>query len=304
MRYRTRKSFSILVLAVISVFAVSDVFAAGQGFYMGLEAGFSRSDGVDVSQSAINNPTKCDSLLYPSGTNPPADPDCAIGDKMPLISSMFSASNGFVGGASLGYSLDSGVRIEAEYLHRRDGSERRNVDLGSAGNDPLSTKDSEWSESSPPFERLRDFKADQFFLNAYYDFQNESRVTPYIGGGIGVASLRMRYKAEFLRKDDLGSEPWQIAAAGTASRVDTALENTSFGFQVIGGFDYSLGDKTSIGVKGRWTRFNGFDENDKLWEEIRGHVPVLADGTTPFTSDFEVDDISNWAVSLTVKYYL
>ncbi len=119
-----------------------------------------------------------------------------------------------------------------------------------------------------------------------------------------MGSTQMRYSARFLRKDDLGTEPWQRAAAGTLSYIDTELKKNRFGFQVIGGVDYALGEDFSIGAKVRWTRFGGFDRDDVLWTEVRNHRPVRADGVTPFTSDLEAQDQDNWTVTVGLKYYL
>ncbi len=289
------------LMAVLFVFGSSATASASDRFYIGLEAGFSKSGDLDVSHSAVNNVTRCDSLLYPSGTAPA---DCGPG-KVSTIKNEFTLGTGFVGGATLGYALGNGLRFEAEYLYRRQGSDRRLIRLGSSSSDdPLDLKRSEWNENDPPSERVYDLSAHHFFLNAYYDLRNGSPFTPYIGGGIGMGSTQMRYSAKFLRKDDLGTEPWQMAAAGTLSYIDTELEKTRFGFQVIGGVDYALGDDFSVGAKVRWTRFGGFDRDDVLWTEVRNHRPVRADGVTPFTSDLEVEDQNNWTVTGGLKYYL
>lgn len=277
--------------------------SAEDKFYIGLEAGFSKSGDLGVSHSFVNHPTRCDSLLYPSGMTPPTDAECTA-DKTSTVANEFTPGAGFVGGATLGYALGNGLRFETEYLNRRQSSERRLVRLGSASDDPLDQKSSEWDENDPPSELVYDLGAHHFFLNAYYDLRNESPLTPYIGAGIGIGFVEMRYSARFLRKDDLGMEPWQDAAEGTTSSIDTGLEKTKFGFQVVGGVDYALGDQFSIGAKVRWTRFGGFDRDDVSWTEIRDHEPVRADGVTPLTSDFEVDDMDNWTFTVGLKYYL
>ena len=290
------------LVAVLFMFGSSQVLAEDK-FYIGLEAGFSKSGDFDFSNSFVNHPTRCDSLLYPSGATPPTDAECTS-DKASTVKNVFTPGAGFVGGATLGYALGNGLRFEAEYLNRRQGSDRRLMRFGSGGDDSLDLKSSEWNENDPPSERVYDLSTHHFFLNAYYDLRNDSPFTPYIGGGIGMGSTQMRYSAKFLRKDDLGTEPWQIAAAGTTSRIDAELEKTKFGFQVIGGVDYALGEDFSIGAKVRWTRFGGFDRDDVLWTEVRNHRPVRSDGVTPFTSDLEVEDQDNWTVTVGLKYYL
>lgn len=277
--------------------------SADDKFYIGLEAGFSESGDLNVSQSFINHPTRCDSLLYSSGATPPTDAECTS-DKTSSFGNAFTPGAGFVGGATLGYVLGNGLRFEAEYLNRRQGSDRKLIFPGAGSNDPFEQKSSEWSEQDPPWEQVRDLSSHHFFLNAYYDLLNDSPFTPYIGGGIGVGSMEIRYSNRLLRKDDLGTEPWQVAAAGTASSVNTELGKTTLGFQVIGGVDYVLGDDLSIGAKVRWTHFSGFDRDDVLATEIRSHKPVHADGVTPYTTDFQVDDMNNWTFTVGLKYYL
>ena len=54
----------------------SSQVSAEDKFYMGLEAGFSKSGDLDISHSFVNHPTRCDSLLYAPGATPPGDAEC------------------------------------------------------------------------------------------------------------------------------------------------------------------------------------------------------------------------------------
>ena len=290
-----------MAVLLVSVLPATDSVA--EGFYVGLEAGFSKSGDMDVSQSLIDHPIRCDSFLYPSGATPPMDAECTT-EKITTIANVFAPGAGFAGGATLGYAFGNGLRFEAEYLNRRQGSHRRLARLGSGGGETFEQKESEWDENDPPSERVYDLSAHHFFLNAYYDLRNNSPFTPYIGGGIGVGSTQMRYSARFLRRSDLGPEPWQMAASGTVSDIDTKLEKIRFGFQVVGGVDYALGDDLSVGAKVRWTRLSGFDRNDVSWTRVRSHESIRADGVTPLTTDFEVGDTDIWTFTVGLKYYL
>ena len=289
------------LLAVLLASALSATDSAAAGFYVGLEAGFSKPGDVGVSQSLIDHPTRCDSFLYPAGATPPVDAECTT-EKTTTIANVFAPGAGFAGGATLGYAFGSGLRFEAEYLNRRQGSQRRPARLGSGG-ETFDQKESEWNANDPPSERVYDLSAHHFFLNAYYDLRNGSPFTPYIGGGIGVGSTEMRYSARFVRRSDLGTEPWQMAAAGTVSDIDAKLGKTGFGFQIAGGVDYALGDSLSVGAKVRWTRLSGFDRDDLSWTRVRGHESIRADGVTPLTTDFEVDDTDSWTFTVGLKYY-
>ena len=73
------------------------------------------------------------------------------------------------------------------------------------------------------------------------------------------------------------------AAAGTLSLLNTEFTDTLFGFQFLGGLDYALTEKVSIGMKARWASFQDL-EGDTVWDLIRSHRPVRADGETPFDS--------------------
>ena len=274
----------------------------GSGFYVGVEAGISKPQNFRIAQFAVNHPTRCDVLLYSNPSDAPSGGACANNTSSELVENRFGLGAGFAGGATLGYSLGN-FRFEAEYLNRRQGPVSKLISLGSGGNDPLATKQNEWSEVDPPSERVSDFTAQHFFLNAYYDFRNDSPLTPYLGGGAGFGLVDMRYTARFTRKSDLGTAEWQQAASGTTSIVDTKLRGTPFGFQAVGGVDYGLTERTSVGVKVRWTRFLGFKDNDKLWRTIRSHAPVRADGATPFTSGFDLGAMNVWTVTAGMKYY-
>ena len=73
------------LMAVLFVFGSSATASASDRFYIGLEAGFSKLGDLDVSQSGVNNVTRCDSLLYPSGTAPA---DCGPGKVSTVVSSL------------------------------------------------------------------------------------------------------------------------------------------------------------------------------------------------------------------------
>ncbi len=281
--------------------SASSMALAADGFYVGLEAGFSKSGNLDISQFGVNRPTKCDSLL--PGVTASTDPECTA-NKISTIPTEFSPGLGFTGGAALGYALGNGLRFEVEYLNRRQGSDKTLIQLGSRSDDPLDQKKSEWDQNDPPSANLSDITAHNFFFNAYYDMRNDSPFTPYIGAGVGLGSTKMRYNARFLRGSDLGTEPWQVAAAGTTSYLDAKLEETGFGYQVVGGIDYLLGEDLSIGAKVRWIRLSAFDKDDISWTQVRDHAPVRADGVTPITADFEVDDTDSWTFTIGLKYYL
>lgn len=285
-----------------------------RGFYVGVELGFANPSDVTSAISGVNHPTRCDRLLYPASSPPDEianDMACTANIPRPLSNNSYDLGTGFLGGLSLGYTLDR-FRVEFEYMNRSHGGDSSRFQVA-GGNQALRSKDSEWNGDDPPSERISDFIAHQFFVNAYYDVLNDSRWTPYLGGGFGWARTSMRYTNRFVRKPKgeylaIAFDPaWnhqeaKEAAAGTLSFWDTRISDTIFGFQFMGGLDYALTESVSIGVKGRWAKFGDINHGG-VWNLIRSHKPVQADGTTPFTSQLTLDDIEYWAMTLGLKYH-
>ena len=299
----------MFVLALTGTVQAEDDRERSNGIYVGGEFGFVSAEGLSSDLLGINHPTQCDQLLRDD--NPATDdrvvdlsnPACNVGD-MPqtLSANTFDLGNELLGGISVGYVLDR-VRIELEYSHRvYDGSDSSPWRIPGS-NASLASKNNEVSELDPPSERISNFDAHQLFVNAYYDFLNSSRWTPYLGAGFGWARTRFDYIARFLRKTLAQGYPPDKppAAAGTLGYWDTRVSETLFGFQLMGGLDYALSENLSMGIKARWAEFEDFSHSG-IWDLIRSHEPVLADGVTPWKSTLEFDDVEYWAVSYVVKY--
>ena len=280
------------------------------GFYVGLEVGRANASTLTSVVTGVNHPTRCDRLLYPASTSPPAsDEACRASTPTAILRNAFNPGGGVVSGLLFGYRADR-VRVEVEYLTRSQGPATAAV--GATTDVALQGKDTEWSDDQPPREWIRDYAAHQIFANAYYDFPNESPWTPYVGGGLGVAITTLNYANQFIRKPDaeylrIDFEPdWpdaaKRAAAGTLSSLDTTVRQEAFGFQVLAGADYALTEHTSVGVTGRWAQF-GHITDEATWDLIRSHAPVQADGVTPFDTTQRFEGISYLAVTVGLKYH-
>jgi len=300
-----RRLVLILGVWLLASAGVVNAETSRQGFYAGIELGFANAADVGSVLSGVNHPTKCDQLLKGSGENhnvvPLSDADCAGNTPQPMTTNSFDLSTGFLGGVSVGYALDR-FRVEFEYLNRSHGGDS-SLWRTPGENVALVDKNDEVSQIDPPSERVSDFSAHQFFLNAYYDFLNASRWTPYVGAGVGWARTSLDYQARFLRKTVEQGYPADKpqAAAGTLSLLNSEFTDTLFGFQFMGGLDYALTEKVSIGMKARWASFQDL-EGDTVWTLIRSHKPVRADGTTPYDSTLTFSDIQYWALSFGLKY--
>ncbi len=83
-----------------------------------------------------------------------------------------SFSGGLAVGLDLQYLTMLPVRVEFEAMTRTDTS-----------------ADNTWSAGSSTYEAKQDIGLTTYFVNAYYDFYTATPFTPYIGAGIGFASI-------------------------------------------------------------------------------------------------------------------
>ena len=304
-------SRGVLLIALCAAVACIPGTATAQddrdGVYVGLQLGVALPTAVQSARRYVSHPTRCDVLLYPPSVSPPVD-DPACSDNMPrVVSNEFEPGAGPVGGFTVGYAT-GGLRFEMEYLNASLGSTESPVGTSAV----LQTKTSEWSTEHPPFEWIGEYKARQVFANVYYDFLNDSRWTPFAGAGIGRAAVELNYYLRFLRKPE--AEYLQIefdpdwpdvakrAAAGTVSILDTYPAQKVFGYQVLGGVDYALSKRTSLGVAVRWARFDDV-HHEAVYNVLRSHAGVLADGVTPFNNELEFSGIGYQVLTVNLKYH-
>ena len=257
----------------------------------------------------VSHPTRCDSLLYPPTVSPPVnDPACR--DNQPAVTSNeLDPGAGPTGGFMLGYAT-GGLRFEMEYFSASPGSAESPI--GDTTSTALLSKTSEWSTDQPPYEWIGEFTVHQVFANLYYDLRNGSRWTPFAGAGIGWAAVDLNYYLQFVRKPE--AEYLQIefdpdwpdvakrAAAGTASILDTYAGQNVFGYQALAGIDYALSDHTSLGVALRWARFDDVD-HEGVYNIVRSHAPVRADGVTPWNYEVEFSGLGYQALTVNLKYH-
>ena len=309
-RRATRRPGSRLVvmapLAGALSLAAADA-AMAQRFYIGFEEGGPRARTAKSSQTFLNHPTRCDVLLYPEGLTPPSDPACHAGEAATAITNSFDVGTGFGYGSTVGLSYGA-LRVELDFRMRGHGRDTRPIKVAD-GNEAMSGKNPEWAV--PPVETLSDVRADEGFLNLYYDYENRTRWTPYVGAGVGLAQIEAHYAAIFVRKPEpeylaIAFAPdWpeeaKRAAAGTANLLNAEISGWSPGLQFIAGLDMNLGELV-LGIKVRWGRFRDLTTTTE-YELIRSHAPVHADGVTPFAVDIGLGGLGYREVALVMKYY-
>ncbi len=308
----------------VFVLGMNILTAAHADFYVGADLGLADSHVLDSTSFGTSRPTRCDVLMYSDATRPTGaianDPACGTVDSKTKWNSRFDTGSGLAVGLHTGYVRDR-LRFELEFMHVKPGSASHPI-ITASTHPGLASKDREWSEAAPPHEWISDFRIRQYFANLFYDFSLESRWTPYIGIGAGWARVKMQHKRRLLRKtedegyldvasdvpeaqSEYGWKPaswfeWRENAAGTLSAMDTELSDTLFGFQLLAGVDYALTDRTSVGIKARWSQFDNFKDY-AAYDLIRDHAPVDVDGVTPFGDQVKMDNIEYWAVTVGFK---
>ncbi len=308
--FRTARNPLLLTIAV-SILGAAGIAGAQEdrGFYLGFQAGLADAATLGTVLTAVNHPTRCDALLYPAPAMAPTDAACRDNTSRPLFDNSFEPGAKVAAGISIGYDLGR-LRLELEHLSRHQGGQT--VPLRTAsGNVAIAGKGNEWSPVDPPTESVSDFSSREFFVNAYWDFENDSSWTPWVGIGAGLARTHIRYRASLVRKTlaqgfqdvepPLTVADRPAAAAGSLSLFDSEFSDDILGYQVLAGLDRALGDRTSFTLTARWTRFADLS-GSAVWKMIRSHAPVQADGTTPFTSDLEFDGIGYAGVSAGLRY--
>ena len=96
--------------------------------------------------------------------------DSDVVDHGPPVDDMtVTADNGFSIGGFMGYAFENGYRIEGELVYQRNSFDEQKG--SSAGDSSLSNN----------------ISSAAVLANGYYDFKNDSRVTPFLGGGFGFS---------------------------------------------------------------------------------------------------------------------
>ena len=290
----------------------ADAQESRRGAYVGIEQGVAGSSALRGVLTGNSQPTRCDSLLYAAGV--PDGTDCPLGAPREIYRTDFDLGAGFAAGVVGGYGW-RWIRVEAEYLRQHSGSSTSLI--ASVDRLVATEKAREWSESASPFAQVSDVLSQQAFVNVYIDAVNGSRWTPYFGAGAGAVRTSLGYGNRYVRQTLAqgyspagGVDPltateipeWQRNAAGTVSAVETRIAETRFGLQVLGGADYAMNEHVSITFKARWSRFASID-SQFLWDLVRSHEPVLADGETPYDLGLKLDGFWHVLFTLGLQYH-
>ena len=295
----------LLVMAL--VICAGPVFAK-DGFYMGMDLGIAVAPEMDVQTGGLDDwsstdvpATRCDRTINPDGLQVPSG-DCSD-DPPPWgpLAESFDGGSGVLAGLAVGYRIGN-FRAEGEYFYRNanhDSTDNPYPEGIGAGYKTIE-------------DAVDDVFSHNFFANLYYDYHSDSKFTPYVGLGVGLAQVSVGYRTLWQRATDPGEitvfergvpgEELNQKLVGALTYDRARMSDMLFGYQVLAGVDYQVSDPLSIGLKFRWADFGEF-EDESAYTELRGHASVAGNPPRPVTYYIRTDDIQFWGVSLNMKYH-
>lgn len=283
--------FILSVLAPMSIAAES---------YLSLQTGLATSHSdVDVDVYGINHPTYCDVVLYPNPVDAPTEGACALSEYQRSWAGLYRPAGGWFTNLAYGRVLGS-WRIEGMYERNQFSSDQQLLPLATSGDSAILSKTNEWSQYALPNNSYDDQSTSILAVNVLREFETApSGVwdTWYIGAGVGVAFLDFNYGNEFLRKtvgegylDVPFPVQWpdaaKLNAAGSLSSINTTVQERALTYSLIAGVDMFTGTDLTFGFRLTWRVVGDVEHDNALWRTIRSHAPVIADGRTPFETDF------------------
>ena len=285
--------------------------------YLSVQSGFviTHSE-VDVDVYDNNQPTYCDSVLYPDPNDAPTDGACASNKLQKSYAGVYSPEGGWF--ASLAYGRVVGSwRIEALYERNQFRSDEQLLPLATSGDRAILSKTDEWSQYALPNNSYDDQGTSILAVNVLRNFELASRQnwSGYIGAGLGIAFLDFKYSNEFLRKS-VGEgyldvpfpvewpEAAKLNAAGSLSSLTTSVQERALTYSLIAGIDFDTGQEMTFGVRLSWRVIDDVEHDNALWRTIRSHRPVIADGRTPFESNFVFKSWSNLTVGFVATRHI
>ena len=295
------KKFLFVLVMMGLVFSSVPVLAK-DGFYIGGDLGIAVAPGLDVTNSDDDVATTCDGFI-----NPSPDPSCSRSPSS--WPNEFDGGTGILAGATLGYRMGS-FRAEAEYFYRgTTHDDTDDIDLAGSAQVNLDKSQEELEDYDGG---LDDVLSHNFFANLYYDYRSDSKFTPYVGVGLGVAQVSVDWFNRWKRNDDPqhirtfddypNADALNQKLAGTTTIGRAKLSDTLFGYQVLAGVDYQVSEPVSIGLKFRWADFGEFESDPREWDQLRSHESAIEPGGGRVQYQVMTDDIQFWGVSLNMKY--
>ncbi len=317
------KKFLFVLLVMGLAFSSGQVLAK-DGFYLGMDVGVAVAPDMDVQTGGFDDWTTdsapdgfpgvlCDQTIYGDVQTPQG----ACGEDPASwgpANESFDGGSGILAGLAVGYRLGS-FRVEGEYFYR--GTRYGSTDEPYFPADDWRPSDSTQyggdgaTGGGGAEDAVDNLMSHNFFANLYYDFRSDSKFTPYVGVGIGLAQVSVDYRTRWHRNpngDEInairpphGAVELNQRLAGLLTNDEATMTDTLFGYQALAGVDYQLSEPLTIGLKFRYAMFGEF-EDESEYTRLRGHASVAGNSRKPVAYYIRTDDIQFWGISLNMKY--
>ena len=256
------------LLPVVVLWGVTPHLAqAGSGLYLSGELGANFASGLDITGASNDRASVCDEFINPFYATVTqtkgyesyncTGPNRGLGDDW---HNSFDRAEGILAGAAIGYSLRDKYpdrvlgrfRLELEYFYRDSNYDQTSPVPGAGG----SSGDKLTQEIIVAMDRIGSVSSNNLFGNLYIDFPNNSRFTPYLGLGGGVAFSEIDYGYLWARNPDPNAistgaglpneDEIRRNLAGSASSGQAELKVTLYGYQILFGIDRGKRGKESV----------------------------------------------------------
>jgi len=128
---------------------------------------------------------------------------------------------GFAFGVAAGYGFGN-TRVEGEIAYQKNDYDKLSLSVPGVGSFSGLNVDGDATSTA-------------FLLNGYYDFKNNSSITPFIGAGLGFAKV------------DVGA----ISVPGVGT-LTSSSDDTVFAYQIGAGVGFAVNEKVSLDLKYRY----------------------------------------------------
>ncbi|MCE9521357.1 MAG: outer membrane beta-barrel protein [Alphaproteobacteria bacterium] len=156
----------------------------------------------------------------------------------------FDNDTGFVLGGAVGTSLDKwakGLRVELEASYRRN-------DLGGSWFTDADSPPVTDTSGGPIDGNMSTFA---IMTNVWYDIDINSKIKPYVGGGVGWARVNA---------DTALIYTFCNGGTCTGTNTNTNVENSGFAWQLGVGFNYEVAPDVDVGLGYRYFRGPSFHD--------------------------------------------
>ena len=286
--------------SAVPVGAQSIIVNAGQG---GI------GDYVIVSRSNDRS-SVCDEYINPSALGVPGcvTPDRGVGDGW---SAPFSHGRGLLAGAGVEFDIGGPLSLAIDYSRVEAAFDQTVASTNAQGVDFEKLS----SELEVGQERLGALRAHGVHgvVNLYPI--RSGPVRPYGGIGLGYAALRADFGWNWRRsadplaittgRDQPNFDEIRTNLAGTVSRGTTVLRKNVHVFVYVGGVDFAVSDRLSVGFRARRLQYPSVEVGPYVGETLRSHVPNLRlDGSEPVSAWSTLPATGVTEVAVLLKYHL